>query len=146
MEELFKRGRKPKVTSALLRIMNNAVIDTQPNGEEIMYFSGKFIGSDIMKNYQKRKKYRENMVYAVKDAVERLGVGTVKGVDIGENRVRLYIGNCMLSGRRGKGMCQFLSGIMSGIISQGSGKSYTGKVMKYKDKNGHSVFLLKARK
>jgi len=132
--------RKPKSNLMFMKLLNDAVIETQLNGGEIMYFSGKYIGSKIMEVHQKEKK--NNIPVVIKKTLENLEMGDIVGISIKGNNVFLELKECPFKSTI-ENNCEFLQGILAGIISQGSGKPYKIKSVKCKGaKNLHCIFHL----
>jgi len=125
LQELFAIEGKPQSAAAAFRILNHAILDTQLNGGEILYFSGKYIGQELMNACKKRKS--NNLPAIMKTAVERLDMGDVVGMDLKNNTVSLEIENCPFRKKGVKRGCNLLQGMLAGILSGATGRTYALK-------------------
>jgi predicted hydrocarbon binding protein len=125
--------------SELLRVLNDSIMETQLNGGEVMYFSGKYVGSSMMKaGYKKGVK---NAPLFIKAALKKLGVGNVVSVDLRGNRIFLEMESCPFRKNGSKGNCKFIQGMLAGMISHASNKAYKMKAVTCKRADRpHCVF------
>jgi predicted hydrocarbon binding protein len=132
-------GGMPKAGSALLGILNSAIMETQPNGAEIVYFSGKYVGSSIMK--AGHKKGIKSVPLLIKTALEKLDIGSMAGVNLRGNKIFLEMESCPFHKIGSKGNCKFIQGMLAGIISRASNKTYRMKAVTCKGANRpHCIF------
>lgn len=120
-----------KIDIALLRTVNDSVLETRINGEEILYFSGKFVGAEIIKNYRKNIKGITEILAEVKKLFKKLMIGIIRDVNFDKEKILIHIDECAFCKQGRYPMenlkCHFLAGLISGIISKGTGHSCTGK-------------------
>jgi predicted hydrocarbon binding protein len=126
-------GDIPKAGSVLLGILNSAIMETQPNGGEIMYFSGKYVGSSMMK--AGHEKGIKSAPLLIKTALEKLDVGNVARVDLKGKTIFLEMESCPFHKIGSKGNCKFIQGMLAGIISHASNRAYRMKAVTCKRAN-----------
>jgi len=128
-----------ETSPAFLGILNNAIMETQPNGEDILYFSGKYVGSGIMK--ARPKVGEKGIPLLIKNVLERIGIGSITGVELKGDRFFLKIGSCPFRKSGPRGSCKFVQGMLMGMISHASDRTYRMKgVTCKKTKNSHCIF------
>lgn len=136
LEGLFRKGGSQKKDSTVLNILNRAIIDTQPNGEEIVYFSGKYIGSKII-DIHKKKGGGNSIPTLIKRTAERLGIGNVIGIEIKGNKILLEMETTPIHKNDSRKDCKLLQGMLAGMVSQASDRAYRLKSVKTKGRKRH---------
>ena len=143
IKQVFGKG-DARMNASLLHMLHDSIMETQVNGHEIIYFSGKFIGERVANSHM--SKYTgSNIIDMLKHALRRLNIGTVSGIRIRKDTITLDIDNCALYKKNNRD-CHFLLGLIAGMASQLSGKKYIGKSMKCRNnKKNTCVFVVKRK-
>jgi predicted hydrocarbon binding protein len=129
-----------------LSILNNAVIETQVNADDILYFSGKFAGYEHLKGVKKKYESLEEVKKMLKDNLKKLSIGNIEDVTIKKNKILIKIKNCTFceKSKASKVKCYFLIGFISGLVSRALNYNFykfSGKEMKCKNNiNENCVF------
>jgi hypothetical protein len=118
-------GSKINGTKHILCMLNSSILETQVDGHDIMYFSGKYIGEGMVRRYVKLHG-DANIINVLRHVLGRLGLAEVSGIKVVNNRVMLDINDCVLCDGR-KRECGFLLGIIAGMAGEISGCSYCGE-------------------
>jgi len=105
----------------------NAVIDTQVDGKNILYFSGKFAGYNYFR--VKNVKSIEDLKKLLDGILKELSIGSVESIDKKYNKLVIKIRGIF------KSKNYFLTGLITGIVSKALNYNFykfTGKEIKNK--------------
>ena len=134
MVRMRKKSGTDNGAKNLLKLFNESVLETQVNGGEIVYFSGKYIGKGAAERHMKNDP-SFTVIDILKRTLAEMGIADVCGIKLSSSRITLDISNCALCGS-GKGGCRFLLGVIAGIAGAVSGKSYSGEKIVCGRENG----------
>lgn len=130
--EISRAAFTDKINISVLRALNNSVLETQINGGEILYFSGKFIGEELIENHKKKIKDIDNILMLIKQLFKNLMIGILRNAKIKDDKITIDLEECAFCEKKNLGLnkenkCYFLSGLISGMIAQALGYSSAGK-------------------
>ncbi|MFQ6009744.1 MAG: hypothetical protein ACE5J7_01335 [Candidatus Aenigmatarchaeota archaeon] len=145
IRSLFSKGYK-KIDISLLHMLNDSILETQANGHEIIYFSGKFIGERIVSNHIK-KHPKNNIIDILKYTLRKLNIGNIAGIRVKKDMITLDIDDCVFyKKRRNSKNCYFMLGIIAGMATEISGKNYFGKFVRFKNSKRNTCVFAVRRK
>jgi len=110
-----------KIDIRVLRALNNSILETQINGENALYFSGKILGEELVQNYDGKFMAKREVLAFLKDLFKKLMLGILKETEE-ENIIK--VDECAFCRGRNKWpsdkekKCYFLAGFISGVFSE----------------------------
>jgi hypothetical protein len=121
----------------LFEMLNKAVLDTQADGKNILYFSGKFAGYEYP---QSRKAKNIGDLRAILNAIlEDMGLGNVESIESSGNKIIIRI--------RELSQGYFTTGFITGIVSKALDYNFykfTGREIDCKKKGNICTFEIKS--
>jgi hypothetical protein len=123
---------------SLFDVMSKAVMDTQVDGKNTLYFSGKFAGY----NYKiKKVKDLENLKKTLNAVMKELNLGRVEKIENNANKIMIRINGKPVSENH------FITGLITGLISKALDYNFykfTGREIKKKRDDKFYVFEVKS--
>ena len=110
-------------TKYILRLLNNSIIETQVKGHEIIYYSGKYMGENIVRKY-KDSSPDMNIIDILKHTLKKMEIASVSGIKIMRKKIILDISDCIFCENGKSRNCWFILGIIAGMASEISGNVY----------------------
>ena len=117
----------------IFRSLNNSILRTQINGNDVLYFSGKKIGNEFGRNI--KAKNIDDVVSSINDLITMLKLGHIKSSKkIGRNLL-LDVKDCPLCDPGKDSRCYLYAGLLAGIVSKILQKDIVGREIDCKNKN-----------
>jgi hypothetical protein len=122
----------------LFNMLSKSILDTQMDGKNILYFSGKFAGYE----YAKIRKVRsmEELKIVLNSVFRRMSLGRIESIEKSKNILMIKISKTF------KYNC-FLAGFVTGIVSKALDYNFyrfTGKEIKCKNSGKYCTFEIRS--
>jgi hypothetical protein len=119
-------------------MLNKSIMETQVDGKNILYFSGKFAGYE----YAKVKKVRsvEELKTVLNSVFRKLSLGRVESIEKSNNSLIIKISNAYKDNH-------FLTGFVTGVISKAMDYNFyrfAGKEVKCRNSGKYCIFEIKS--
>jgi hypothetical protein len=119
-------------------ILSKAILETQVDGKNILYFSGKFAGYEC--NVRKTKNLEELKI-AIDSILKELSVGKVESIEKRSNNIMIKIRS------RFNGKNHFMLGFVTGIVSKALDYNFyrfAGKQIRCNSRGKFCLFEIKS--
>ena len=141
LKGLVKGKKFGAVDGRVLRMLNTSILVTQPNGKDILYFCGKFIGAEFVRT--RKVKSIDDVIKVTDNLLKKMKLGSIEGITKRKNGFLLNLKECAFCNPRKDGRCWMSAGIVAGISSEGLGMNYSGKLKDQKKSKDICTFEFK---
>jgi predicted hydrocarbon binding protein len=128
---ISRKNLSDKIDIRILRAINDSILETQIEGGNALYLSGKLVGATILKDSAKFSNVEMALGF-LQDLFKNLMICMIVKVEQGDDNILLHIDECAFCTKKktiinNERKCYFLTGLISGILSKGLNAQYVGK-------------------